>query len=213
MVVTSPRIHWLIGIMARAMPSPTTASLFASIYEMLPNDTDLTVFKRAGLAGLNFANIGVVARYHTPLDNLEHVSILTLQQHGDHALAMARALGNADLRQTSDSSAVWFDVLSWFVIWWPQRWSLGMAMGALVVLLVVVVLQFFDRNMPGGGATLGVIIFFASVIFAFMAGFAASWIAGIRAHHALFVANPGPVIGAMWLLGFCVPISLANRVY
>jgi len=213
MFETSARNQWLIGIMARALPRPTTASLFASIYEMLPNDTDLTVFKRAGLAGLNFANIGVVARYHTPLDNLEHVSILTLQQHGDHALAMARALGNADLRQTSDSSAVWFDVLSWFVIWWPQRWSLGMAMGALVVLLVVVVLQFFDRNMPGGGATLGVIAFFASLIFAFIGGLAGSWIAGMRAHHAAFVANPGPVIAAMWLIGLAIPLSMAHRVY
>src|SRR5437763_189941 len=135
------------------------------------------------------------------------------QQHGDHALAMARALGNADLRQTSDSSAVWFDVLSWFVIWWPQRWSLGMAMGALVVLLVVVVLQFFDRNMPGGGATLGVIAFFASLIFAFIGGLAGSWIAGMRAHHAAFVANPGPVIAAMWLIGLAIPLSMAHRVY
>jgi len=203
----------MIRILAQALPRPTTSSLFPAIYDMLPNDTDLTVFKRAGLAGLNFANIGAVARYHTPLDDLEHVSILTLQQHGDHALAMARALGNADLRQTSDANAVWFDVLSWFVIWWPQKWSLWMAIGAVVVLLIVVVLQFFDRNMPGGGATLGVAVFFVSVILTFILGFAASWIAAIRAHHALFVANPGPVIAAMWLIGFGVPVSLAHRVY
>jgi len=212
MFETSARNQWLIGIMARALPRPTTASLFASIYDMLPNDTDLTVFKRAGLAGLNFANIGAVAHYHTPLDNLEHVSILTLQQHGDHALAMARALGNADLRQTSDANAVWFDVLSWFIVWWPQRWSLWMAVGALIVLLVVVVLQFFDRNMPGGGATLGVVAFFASLIIAFVLGFAASWIAGMRAHHAPFVANPGPAIAAMWLIGFGIPLVMAHRV-
>ena len=213
MFETSARNQWIIRLMARALPRPSTTSLFASIYDVLPNDTDLTVFKRAGLAGLNFANIGVVARYHTPLDNLEHVSVLTLQHHGDHALAMARALGNSDLRQTSDANAVWFDVLSWFIVWWPQTWSLWMAVGALIVLLVVVVLQFFDRNMPGGGATLGVIAFFVSLILTFILGFIASWLAGLRAHHALFVANPGPVVAAMWLIGFAIPISIAHRVY
>ena len=149
MFETSARNQWMIRIMAHALPRPSTTSLFASIYDMLPNDTDLTVFKRAGLASINFANIGVVARYHTPLDSLENVSILTLQHHGDHALAMARALAGADLRQTSDANAVWFDVLGTFIIWWPLRWSLWMAIVALVILLVVVVLRFFDRGMGG----------------------------------------------------------------
>jgi hypothetical protein len=213
MFETSARNAWLVGIMARSLPRPTTSSLFPAIYDLLPNDTDVTVFKRAGLAALNFGNIAGVERYHTPLDNLEWVSLLTLQQHGDHALAMARALGDTDLRQTSDTNAVWFDVLSWFIIWWPQKWSLWMAVGALIVLLVVVVLQFFDRNMPGGGATLGVVAFFVSLILTFVLGFIGSWLGGLRAHHALFVANPGPVIAAMWLIGFAIPISIAHRVH
>jgi hypothetical protein len=213
MFETSARNQWLIRIMARALPRPSSTSLFASIYDMLPNDTDLTVFKRAGLAGLNFANIGVVARYHTPLDNLQHVSLLTLQHHGDHAVAMARALANSDLRQTSDASAVWFDVFSAFVIWWPARWSLWMAIGALLVLLIVVVLRFFDGALPGGGATLGVVAFFASIVITFVLAFVAGWLSGLRAHHAPFISNPGPAIAAMWLLGFGVPIVIALRVY
>ena len=55
------------------MPRPSTSSLFYEVYEHLPNDTDLTVFKRLGLAGINFAAIGHVVHYHTPLDNLENV--------------------------------------------------------------------------------------------------------------------------------------------
>jgi hypothetical protein len=213
MFETSARNQWMIRIMAHALPRPSTTSLFASIYDMLPNDTDLTVFKRAGLASINFANIGVVARYHTPLDSLENVSILTLQHHGDHALAMARALAGADLRQTSDANAVWFDVLGAFIIWWPLRWSLWMAIVALVILLVVVVLRFFDREMPGGGATLGVVAFFSSIILTFVLAFAASWLTGMRAHHASFVANPGPAIAAMWLIGFGIPIAMSRRLH
>jgi Peptidase family M28 len=208
---TSARNAWLIRTLAHTLPRPATTSLFATIYDMLPNDTDLTVFKRAGLAAVNFANIGGVARYHTRLDNLEHVSTATLQQHGEHALASVRALANANLRQTSDANAVWFDVLSFFVLWWPQGWSLWMAIVALLVLLVVVVLRFNDKAMPGGGATLGVVAFFASVIGTFLIAIAASWLAMLRARGALFVAEPGPAIAAMWMIGIGVPIVVARR--
>ena len=58
---------------ARSLPHPVTTSLFATIYDQLPNDTDLTVFKRAQRAGINFAYIGGGTQYHTPLDNFADV--------------------------------------------------------------------------------------------------------------------------------------------
>ena len=60
-------------------------------------------------------------RYHTPLDDLEHVDLATMQDKGDHLLAMARTLGNAELRQTS-GNAVWFDVVSRFMILCSCLW-------------------------------------------------------------------------------------------
>lgn len=212
MFETSSRNQWLIRTLAKSLPRPSTTSLFASIYDMLPNDTDLTVFKRAGLAAVNFANIGGVARYHTPLDDLPHLSVATLQQHGDHTLASVRALANADLRQTSEANAVWFDVLSFFILWWPQSWSLWMAVVALVILVIVVVLRFHDQAMPGGGATLGVVAFFLSIIVTFLLAVGASWLAGLRARGALFVAEPGPALAAMWLIGIGIPLAIARRL-
>ena len=91
---------WRASI-AHALPRPATSSLYYDIYELLPNDTDLTVFKRAGLAGVGFAHIGRPVHYHTPLDNFANVTPSTVQHHGDHMLAMARALAGVDLRQTS----------------------------------------------------------------------------------------------------------------
>ena len=210
---TSSRNEWLVRLFARALPRPATTSVFYSVYEKLPNDTDMTVFRRAGMAGVNFGNIGGVARYHTPLDNLGHVDPGTLQHHGEHLLAMARALGNSDLRQTSDGDAVWFDVFSLFIIWWPQSWSLWMAIVALIIVLVAVVLRFHDRAMPGGGATVGVMSFFLSALAAFIVGIAAAWLAGLRAHGEVFVAQPGPAIAAMWLIGACAAIALAGRFH
>src|SRR5437764_6072369 len=93
---TSRRNRRLVPLVARALPRPVTTSVFVSIYELLPNDTDLTVFKRAGMEGVNFAAIGNVHAYHTPLDNQAHADLRLLQHHGDNALAAARALANAD---------------------------------------------------------------------------------------------------------------------
>ena len=210
---TSSRNEWLVRLLAKTLPRPDTSSLFFNIYEMLPNDTDMTVFKRSGLAGVNFANIGGVARYHTPRDDLAHVTASTLQAHGDHVLAAARALGNADLRQTSEGNAVWFDVLSSFLIWWPARWSLPASILALLILLVAMVIRFRDSAMPGGGATLGVFSFFLSILGAFVAGVVANWLAGVRAHGVPVVAQPGPAIVAMWLIGAAIALMAARKFH
>ncbi len=94
---TSRDNAWLVRRAAGRMPRPVTSSVFSFVYDRLPNDTDLTVFKRAGLPGLNLAFIGSAARYHTPQDSLANLSRASLQHHGDNALALVRALAGEDL--------------------------------------------------------------------------------------------------------------------
>ena len=48
----------LVQIFAQAAPHPSGSSLTYEIYKHMPNDTDMTVFKKSGAAGLNFAFIG-----------------------------------------------------------------------------------------------------------------------------------------------------------
>lgn len=55
MFETSEENGWLIKEFARAAAYPMGSSLLYSIYKTLPNDTDLTPLKRAGLNGFNFA--------------------------------------------------------------------------------------------------------------------------------------------------------------
>ena len=64
---TSPGDEKLIDLYAKSVPEYATSSLFAVIYKLLPNDTDLTVFLNKQLTGYNFAFSGTVAHYHTPL--------------------------------------------------------------------------------------------------------------------------------------------------
>ena len=205
---TSRHNAWLANVIAHALPRPATSSFYYDIYELLPNDTDLTVFKRAGLVGIGFAHIGRPAHYHTPLDNFANVTPATVQHHGDHVLAMARALAGVDLRQSSRGNAVWFDVLSFFVISWPQQFSLGVAIVAFVLLLVA---AFNLRTRPRS-ITIGVVGFFLTLIAAFLIGIGVNWLDGLRAHGAVWVAHPGPMIAAAWLAGLLVAIVVAQRL-
>ena len=209
---TSRQNEWIAHVIARALPWPATSSLYYDIYELLPNDTDLTVFKRAGLAGVGFANIGRPVHYHTPLDSLDNVTLPTLQQHGDHILAMARAFAAEDLRQTSRGNAVWFDVLSFFVVWWPQRYSLLVAILAFVGLIAAAFLMTRDGRTKPRAITIGVLSFFLTLLAALAVGFAVNWLAGLRAGGAVWVAYPGAAIAAAWLIGIGVTIVIAQRL-
>jgi hypothetical protein len=169
MFETSRRGGWLIRTMAAAVQRPATSSLFPFVYERLPNDTDLTVFKRAGLEGVNFSWIGGVSRYHTPLDDLAHQSRRSLQHQGDNALGMVRALADADLAgPRPGGEVVFFDAFAWRIIFWPARMTLPLALLAAAALgLALVTLgrrrQLRARQIGWGGAAVVAALLAAAV--------------------------------------------------
>ncbi|HXH38791.1 MAG TPA: M20/M25/M40 family metallo-hydrolase [Thermoanaerobaculia bacterium] len=205
---TSRRNAWLARVITHSLPRPATSSLYYDIYELLPNDTDLTVFKRAGLGGVGFGFIGQPIHYHTPLDNFANVTPSTVQHHGDHVLAMARALAATDLRQTGSGNAVWFDVLTFFVVSWPQPLSLGIAIAGLIVLLVAA----FNLKTRPRAITIGVASFFLALVSALLVALLGTWLAGLRSGGAVWVAHPGPAIAAAWFIGIGTAIFVAQRL-
>lgn len=131
MFESTPNDAWLIARYAAA-PRPVTSSLFASVYRALPNDTDLSVFARAGLHGLNFAFIGGVERYHTPLDTRDALDWRSVQHQGNAVLATVRELGSAPL-EPAPGASVFFDVLSLALVRLPARLLAGLGAAALLV--------------------------------------------------------------------------------
>lgn len=100
----------LVAAFARSAARPVAGSTFYAVYRSMPNDTDLTVFREAGLAGLNLAFIGGTTRYHTPGDTVTALSERSLQHQGEQALALVRTLVREGA-PASTSDAVFFD---WF---------------------------------------------------------------------------------------------------
>lgn len=105
-----------------ALPHPSASSVSVEVYRRMPNDTDLTVFKAAGLPGINFAFVGGGRRYHTRLDDREHLDDGTLQHHVENALAATRALAarvEPFAKPGTRGDAVYADVAGAFLVRWP----------------------------------------------------------------------------------------------
>ncbi|AVP96420.1 hypothetical protein C7S18_04070 [Ahniella affigens] len=120
-------------LFAQHLPHPSTSSLYYEIYKLLPNDTDLSVFKAEGGTGVGMAFIGGPLRYHTPVDDLEHLDLRTLQDQGDSALALARAFVAEPGPLKAKTDAVYFDVFGRFIVYWPMALSLPIALLTLVL--------------------------------------------------------------------------------
>ena len=113
------------------------------MYKRLPNDTDLTVFLDAGMAGMNFAAAGGITRYHTALDNADSLDARTLQHQGSYALSMARQFGSIDLNAPQTNDAVFF-VVGGKLIHYSARLAIPLAI--LVTLLVLGVIWIGIRE-------------------------------------------------------------------
>jgi hypothetical protein len=195
MFETSSGNRWLIRHLAGSLERPMASSLFYAVYKLLPNDTDVTVFRRAEKAAVNFAALRGVNWYHTALDDIAHASPRTLQHHGDNALATLRTLGNADLQARSSTDATYFDVLTFFMLWWPQEWTLWMGIISMLALLVAA------RRTDPRAMTYGVLAAFTTLLVAGVGGQALSQLAQMQSSGFNFVARPLPGVAAMWLMG------------
>ncbi|HET8818324.1 MAG TPA: M20/M25/M40 family metallo-hydrolase, partial [Xanthomonadaceae bacterium] len=122
----------VIDAVRESLARPAGSSLDYEIYKTLPNDTDFTVYRKAGLAGTNFAWARDPARYHTPLDDLAHLDAGSLQHHGDNTLGMVRALAAGGDALHAAQDAQFFDVLGVAMVTWPVSWNLALLVVALL---------------------------------------------------------------------------------
>lgn len=155
MFETSDGNGWLVGEMARAAPYPVANSLMYSLYKRLPNDTDMTVFKRAGAAGLNFAYADGVTHYHTMLDTADELDERSLQHQGSYALALARHFGGLDLRDTRARDAVYFNAFGRAFVRYPEAWVAPLTAAATLLFAGVILLGLRNKRLSIGGIAAG----------------------------------------------------------
>jgi hypothetical protein len=155
--------NWLIKEFAKAVPHPIANSLSYEIYKRLPNDTDLTVFKGAGLQGMNFAYIDDYMRYHTQADNVENIDERSLQHQGLYVLALARHFGNLKLGLPHVENAIYFDVLGITLLHYPARWVIPLTILTIALFTVVIVLGIRKAGLTFKGAVAGFCLFLVTI--------------------------------------------------
>ena len=157
---------WLVNTLAATARRPLTNSLLSAVYDLMPNDTDFTVFKNEGIPGLNFAFGEHFSYYHTPKDNLQSLDLRTLQQQGNNAYRIVSALRDADLADAAQRIAgtpVYTDILGFGVISWPSSWSLGIFFTLLVLFAFVAIKLRRRYSVSLGSVALGLVCFFLVV--------------------------------------------------
>src|SRR5215207_595846 len=122
----------LIPALASAQRPIAGSGLWEACSQLLTGDTDFSVFRDAGFAGMNFAFMEGSARYHTPEDspaNLDHAS---LQHMGATVLAATRHFAGQDLGAPRSGSLTYFTLLG-ELVYYPQSLAVPLALLAAVV--------------------------------------------------------------------------------
>ena len=133
----------VIRMWSKNVARPVGNSLTYEIYRRMPNDTDYSVYRRAGVMGLNFAFVEGVALYHSERDDPDHLDMGSLQHHGDNAWGMLKALGERDpnaLYHREDAGYI--DVFGLGLLHYPLSIAGGLALFLGVWVMIAITLAF-----------------------------------------------------------------------
>ena len=142
MFETSPGNARLIRELSHAGVHPRATSYSYEVYKVLPNDTDFTVFRRAGLPGMNFSFIHGGTAYHTPQDSLARLDLDSLQHHGDTVLGLSRRRGRHRRGggwSGGTGNRVYFNLLGSIFVSFSEAWVLPLAILAALATVVFLV--------------------------------------------------------------------------
>ena len=154
----------LIREFAKAAPSPMATSLMASIYKLLPNNTDFTLLKDAGVTGLNFAFLETYQSYHTRLDSIENLDPRSVQHLGDNVLGVVRHFGNMTLPLTKERDLVYFNWFGSSLLLYPIWLAWAVALLAPIVFAIGCVRSAARLGLTVGGVAAGFGGFFLQLV-------------------------------------------------
>lgn len=136
MFETAPENGAVVEMFRKASPSPASSSLIVYLYKQLPNDTDFTVPRKAGVPGLNYAFIARQFDYHSPVSTPENLSQGSLQHLGDEVLATAREVAFANTLPAKAPDAVYANTFGGHLLSYPTPagWAVLAGIAALMAL-------------------------------------------------------------------------------
>jgi hypothetical protein len=152
---------------------PVANSLMYAVYKLLPNDTDLTVFREQGnIDGFNFAFIDDHFDYHTVQDSYQRLDRNTLNHQANYLMASLDHFAFADLSQLkSDEDMVYFNFPGFGMITYPNSWVMPMVLIAVLFTFLLTFIGLKQRSLSSKGLFIGFVPLIASLSTAVAIGY------------------------------------------
>ena len=203
----------IIALLRPLLDRPAATSLDNALYRLLPNSTDFTVYARLGRRGANFAWAQGPARYHTPLDDMAHLDLRSLQQHGDNMLVSARAFALQPANASSTGDAVFFRLFWPCLLGWPVSWNTALLSLALLGWALLPLRQPRGRRpAPLALAARAMTVLLLPVVAAALAWPLQALLRSAGALPAQWTAQAGWLVAAFLLLPLAIAVPIARRL-
>ncbi|GEQ84744.1 aminopeptidase [Patiriisocius marinistellae] len=189
---------------------PVASSLMYSVYKMLPNDTDSTVFKEDGdIESFFFAFIDDHYDYHTVNDNVENLDIETLQHQGTYLLPLLHYFADADLNALKTlEDSVYVNMPFIKFIHYPFSWILPMVVIAGVLFFILLFYGISKHKLNLASIGRGFLPFLFSLVLCGIIGFF-GWKLIEWLYPQYAEVQHGFKYNGHWYIAFFVSLSLA----
>jgi hypothetical protein len=194
-----------------AAPDPLATSAAYEVYRRMPNDTDFTFFRRAGLRGMNFAMLDGYAYYHRAGDTPEHLSPASLAHAASYALPLARRFGDMDLAALpAHWDAVYFNVWRGCVVAYSIRWVWPLTVIVLLLLIAAAATAGWHRRMTWRGVCGAVLRLAAALGLALLISYDGATLAvWLQQRHAALRQPAFDTFATLLLAGACIAVTIA----
>jgi len=189
---------------------PVASSLMYSVYKMLPNDTDSTVFREDGdIPSFFFAFIDSHFDYHTANDTFYNLNRNSLAHQGSYLLPLLHYFANADLSQLkTETDDVYVNLPLAKIISYPFSWILPMLILAALLFLFLIFYGLYKRKLNGKSMALGFVPFLLSLIVCGVVGLF-GWKLILALYPQYAEIHQGFTYNGHWYIVFFVFLSLA----
>jgi len=201
----------LVAAVASVVPHVVSSSLLASLARALPNDSDASVFKRAGIPTYAFAYVDRLYQYHQYTDAKDALDPRSLQHDGDYALPLVRDLGTRALPLPPAPAVAYFDVFGRTVVSYSVLTARLLGLLSVVAFLGLAWRAWRTGAVTLRGVALGMGAAVGGLVVAGLASGGVHLVLRALIDPFLLFAHPAVVAGAGALLGVSAVLAAFAR--
>ncbi len=189
---------------------PVASSLMYSVYKMLPNDTDSTIFRTDGdIDSFFFAFIDSHFNYHTANDTFENLNRNSLAHQGSYLLPLIHYFADADLSKLkAETDDVYVNLPVVKMLSYPFSWILPMLILATILLLILLFYGYNKQKLKRKALIMGFVPFLLSLLICGIIGLF-GWKLILVLYPQYAEIQQGFTYNGHWYIVFFVFISLA----